>query len=203
MSRIKICGLTRSEDISAVNQALPDYIGFVFALSRRQIDEEQARTLKSMLDERILAVGVFVNADLEQIARLCQSGLLDMVQMHGDEDAAYIAALRKRIYVPIIKAVRVQNTAQIQSAQELDCDFLLLDTYTKGCAGGSGTRFDWSLIPPMQKPFFLAGGIDIGMLAAALAQKPFAVDISSGAETDGYKDRHKIEALVRTVRSVT
>ena len=203
MSRIKICGLTRLEDVTAINQALPDYIGFVFAPSKRQVDIDQARALKNKLDPRIAAVGVFIDAALNTIIRLCQDSVLDAVQLHGDEDMPYIAALRKHIHVPIIKAVRVQSKAQILSAQKLDCDFLLLDSSSQRCAGGSGKRFDWSLIPPMRKPFFLAGGISINTLNDALAYKPFAVDISSGAETNGYKDKYKINALVHTVRSET
>lgn len=200
MSKIKICGLFRPEDIDAVNEALPDYIGFVFADSRRQVSAAQAAVLKTRLNAHIKAVGVFVDAAISDITALCADGVIDLIQLHGNEDAAYIAQLRQATDTPIIKAVRVQNAAQVREAEALDCDYLLLDTYTKGSQGGSGESFDWALIPPLEKPYFLAGGLGETNLDKALSLQPYCVDLSSGTETDGKKDCEKIAALVRMAR---
>jgi len=202
MSKIKICGVFMPEDIDAVNEALPDYTGFVFAPSRRQISAAQGHALRAWLDRRILAVGVFVDAVIADIAALCREGVIDMVQLHGNEDADYIERLKDKADVPVIKAVRVQNTAQIEEAQQFACDYLLLDTYAKNSMGGSGRSFDWSLIPPLYKPYFIAGGIDVANINKAVELKPYCIDISSGAETNGLKDYKKIAELVRKVRSV-
>lgn len=200
--KIKICGLTRPEDIAAVNEARPDYIGFVFAKSKRQVDERQAADLKKSLDPGILTVGVFVDAPLEQIESLCRKGLLDAAQLHGNEDAAYMKALRARIRQPVLKALRVESAAQILEAQAFPCDWLLLDAAPPGGYGGGGQPFDWTLIPRGIKPFFLAGGLTPETIHAAAACGPCCLDISSGVETGGVKDPVKIAAAVAAARSV-
>lgn len=202
MAKIKICGLTRPEDIAAANRALPDYIGFVFAAGKRQVSQEQARRLKALLSPAIRAVGVFVNEEPEQIVSIVRDGTLDLVQLHGDEDEAYIRALKKRLPdTPLIKAVRVRSREQIERAEALPCEYLLLDTYIKGQYGGSGRSFDRSLIPSLGKPYFLAGGLNGENIPEALAQCcPYCVDVSSGAETEGKKDPVKMENLVRLVK---
>lgn len=200
--KIKICGLTRPEDIAAVNEARPDYIGFVFAKSKRQVDERQAADLKKSLAPGILTVGVFVDAPLEQIESLCRKGLLDAAQLHGNEDAAYMKALRARIRQPILKALRVESAAQILEAQAFPCDWLLLDAAPPGGYGGGGWPFDWTLIPRGIKPFFLAGGLTPETIPSAAACGPCCLDISSGVETGGVKDPVKIAAAVAAARSV-
>lgn len=213
MTQIKICGLTRKEDIAAVNRWLPDYIGFVFAASRRQVTPKQADMLKSGLDHRIKAVGVFVNETVQSIVSLYKAGIIDAVQLHGDEDADFIASLqtllntdvaqKERPACPVIKAVRVQSTQKILQAQDLPCHLLLLDTFQKGEYGGSGEVFDHSLIPPLAKPFFLAGGLDCCNIANVVRKyRPFGVDVSSGVETNGIKDEAKIRLLIETVRTL-
>ncbi len=197
---IKICGLTRMADIDAVNDALPDYIGFVFAESRRKVGLEAAAAMKARLDPRIRAVGVFVNADMRNIYHLCEKGVIDLVQLHGDEDTDYITALKKEIHCPVIKAVRVQSPKQVLETEALLCDYLLLDTYRKNAHGGTGESFDYALIPPLTKPFFLAGGLHAGNIKQAAAQNPFCLDVSSGVETDGIKDAEKIRKIVKIVR---
>jgi len=203
MTAVKLCGLSRLQDIEMVNEVLPEYIGFVFAKSKRQVNEGIARGLKASLDSRIKSVGVFVNDTTERIADICNEGILDIVQLHGDEDEAYIRNLKEKISKPIIKAVRVQQKEDIRKAQELSCDYLLFDTYRKDQYGGCGETFDWSLISRGNKPYFLAGGINRdNVLQAIRIANPYAVDISSSVETDGVKDRHKIIEIVSNIRSV-
>lgn len=200
-TKVKICGLRRLEDVQAVNIAQPQYAGFVFAPSKRQITPELAQQLRQTLQPSIQAVGVFVNAVPQEVAKLCEQNIIQMVQLHGREDATYIQQLRALVDVPIIKAVRVQTSNDILHAQQLDCDFLLLDTYIAGVAGGSGKQFDYQKIPPLYKPFFLAGGLSAMHVQQAIALvHPYAVDVSSGVETDGWKDTEKIQEFVQKVR---
>ncbi len=201
MTRIKICGLKRPTDIDYVNAALPDYAGFVFAGSKRRVSPEQAAALRARLDARITAVGVFVDEPVDNILTLLNQSVIDVVQLHGDEDAEYIGALRKACQgLTVIKAVRVDSADRIREACELDADFLLLDNG----AGGTGNVFDWSLIKeaePIAKPFFLAGGIGADNVRAAVEEvNPFGVDMSSGVETDGVKDFDKIRKVVSLLR---
>ncbi len=203
MTKIKICGLTRKEDIEAVNRWLPDYVGFVFCQSRRRVTPEQAALLKTDLNVRIKAVGVFVNESVPSIVKLCNTCVIDVVQLHGDESEAYIMELKDQIDCPVIKVVRVQSTEQVRQAEKLSCDLLLLDTYQKAEYGGSGKTFDHSMIPLLEKRFFLAGGLENSNIARVIEKyNPYGVDISSGVETDGIKDEDKIRQIVQTVRSL-
>jgi phosphoribosylanthranilate isomerase len=203
MAKIKICGLSRPADITMVNEALPDYIGFVFAASRRQVSETTAKNLKEGLDPSIKAVGVFVNEDMELILRMCRLGIIDIIQLHGDEDEEYIRKIKTIIPNPVIKAVRVKSTWDIHEADHLDCDYLLLDAYKEDQYGGNGEAFDWSVITRIEKPFFLAGGIHGENVLKALSQvNPYCIDVSSGVETDGYKDKNKVFDIIKKVRSV-
>ena len=201
MSKVKICGLSRVNDILSVNIAKPDFVGFVFAKSKRQITLEMAVNLKAYLTKSIKTVGVFVNESIETIELHYLSGVIDMVQLHGDEDNSYISKLKSTVPLDIIKAVRVQTASDIVQANNYKSDYLLLDAYSNGCYGGSGTTFDWSLIRDINKHFFLAGGINIDNICHAITDvKPFCIDVSSGVETDGQKDSSKIMNLVRSVR---
>ncbi|MBR2176491.1 MAG: phosphoribosylanthranilate isomerase [Clostridia bacterium] len=202
MAKIKICGLMRMEDIEAVNEAKPDYIGFVFAKGgKRTVSHETAAELKRNLCPDIKAVGVFLNNSVEEVSALADQGIIDIIQLHGDEDEEYITDLRSRTVQPIVKAVRVRTEEEIFRAERLPVDYLLLDTYKKGAYGGTGETFDWSRIPQLQKPFFLAGGLDESNITAAAGYGAYCLDVSSGVETDGKKDRQKIINLVRKVRS--
>ena len=153
--KIKICGLTREEDIRIVNDVRPDYVGFVFAGNKRKVDEAQAARLRQLLDENIPAVGVFVDAPIEQIYRLVKAKTVQLVQLHGNEDEDYITALNKSCNVPVIKAFSVQTKADIEKARESSVFWVLLDNGK----GGTGERFPWELIPSLQRPFFLSGGL--------------------------------------------
>ncbi len=205
MTRVKICGLSRLQDIITVNRYMPDYIGFVFAGgSKRQIDDETAKTLKRALNPFIKAVGVFVNEEIGHIVHLCETDTIDVVQLHGDESEKDILALQKLITKPVIKAVRVRDEKDILKAENLSCDYLLLDAYQEKEYGGSGKTFDWSVLRSMEgirKPFYLAGGINLENVMCAVSRfHPYCVDVSSGVETDGVKDPQKIRELITKVR---
>lgn len=200
--KLKFCGLTREADIEAANETGPDYIGFVFAESRRRVSDLDAARLKARLDPAIKAVGVFVNDTPEHIAALAGEGIIALAQLHGDEDARVIERLRRLTDVPLIKAVRVKTRADIERALALPVDYLLLDTYVGHAYGGSGKAFDWSLIGDISKPYFLAGGLRPENLEQALQTGAYALDLSSGIETNGVKDPAKMRAVAERVRRV-
>lgn len=201
MTRIKICGLTRQEDIAAVNHFLPDYVGFVFAPSRRQVTAVQAADLSRMLRKEICPVGVFVNAPEDDVARLAEQGIIRMIQLHGQETPELIERLHDRVpSVPVIRAVRMEPGHRLDEWQQSAADYLLLDAG----AGGTGTMFDHGLLEDLgglTKPWFLAGGMNPANAAKAVRRfHPFGIDVSSGVETDGKKDERKIESMIRSVR---
>lgn len=199
MCKIKICGLYRLCDADFVNQAMPDYAGFVFyEKSHRNVTVQQAEVLRKKIHPSISVVGVFVNAEQEQIATLCHKGVIQIVQLHGGESAEYIAKLRMQIPgVPIWQAFRVRAMEDLQEAQKSMADLILLDN-----GYGTGEAFDWSLITGMTRPFVLAGGLTLQNIPQAIARfSPFMVDISSGVETEKQKDREKIIAAVTAVRN--
>ena len=213
MVHVKFCGIRRPEDTEAVNRLKPDLAGFVFAKSKRQISREQAAGLKKQLDPKIKTVAVLVNMPVEEAAALANSGIADLLQLHGDEDAAYIAALRKRTKAKIIKAIRLQGTEAdntlMKEAQQTD--FYLFDTFVPDAYGGTGKTFSLSLLKGVriEKPFFLAGGLDADNVAGIIGQVQkdailfpdfYGVDVSGGIETDGFKDAIKMEAFMKAIR---
>ena len=198
--KLKFCGLTREADIRAANETRPDYIGFVFAESRRRVTDEQAARLRALLSPGIQAVGVFVNDDPTHIALLANRGVIDLIQLHGSESAAYIQRLRTMTAAPIICALRVGKQTDIKRAESNLVDFLLLDTYTKDACGGSGRTFDWSLIGEVGKPYFLAGGLNESNIIRAMRTGAYALDLSSGIETDGVKDAEKMRRVAVLVK---
>ena len=162
---------------------------------------DTAKLLKEKLDPSIKTIGVFVNEEIKNIITLYNHKSIDLIQLHGEEDEEYIKKLRHFIPAKIIKAVRVKNVREIILANELSCDYLLLDAYNKVKYGGSGETFDWSVITNMGKPYFLAGGIHSGNVKQAMKQcNPYCIDVSSGVETDGFKDPYKIIDIVGKVR---
>ena len=209
MTKVKICGLTRTEDIECANSVQPDFIGMVFyAKSKRAVTAEQAATLKAKLNPNIKAVGVFVNNELDFIANLAQAGIIDIIQLHGDEDGAYIQRLREVLPkpdVPIIKAIRIRSEESLQDLASYPVDYFLFDTYKAGLYGGTGERFNLELesihIP---KPYFMAGGLDASNIAEVIAANPkaFAVDVSGGVEDSvtGLKEPQKMADFVAQVR---
>lgn len=203
MTKVKICGLTRLMDIDIVNLYLPDYVGFVFASSRRRVTYEEAKILKANLDKRIQAVGVFVNEPMDNIIRLCNENVIDIIQLHGDEEEEYIINLQALVKKPIIKAIRVKSKEYVIREGITSSEYLLLDTYSTDSYGGSGVSFNRDLIPELEKPYFLAGGLNSNNLIESIrATTPYCVDISSGVETDGYKDIEKVYEIINMVRNL-
>jgi phosphoribosylanthranilate isomerase len=266
ITRIKICGLTRPCDIEAVNEAKPDFIGFVFAESRRKVTPAQAEKLRGMLAPGIQAAGVFVNAEINNILALVRGGVIDIIQLHGSEDGRYLERLKEKTDAPVIKALAVFPEASALPLDNIPCeykstavhpeslalpreknpcwykskaqpDYILLDSP----GGGSGNVFDWDLIDRIKKNIpagifkdsesifepgeetlrngvsdngslllerqginlLLAGGLHAGNVEAAIRRvRPFAVDVSSGVETGGYKDAEKIREFIRAVRRI-
>lgn len=196
-TKIKLCGLRRAADIQAVNQLLPEYIGFVFVKDkRRYIDPSIAKELKATLDSRIKAVGVFIDEHPSTVASLVKNGAIDVIQLHGSEDEEYISRLRKLTDAPVIKAFRIKTLSDIDDANASSADLVLLDS-----GAGTGKAFDWSLLRDINRPFFLAGGLTPQNVSSAISElAPFGVDVSSGIETDGFKDKEKMTALVAAVR---
>lgn len=196
--KIKLCGLTRPCDIEAVNELQPDYIGFVFAKkSRRYVSPEKAEELKAMLAPGIQAVGVFVNEEPEQIAALFEAGTIDVAQLHGQESKTEIRRLRELTDHPLIQAFRIDTEQDVERANVSAADYVLLDSG----AGGTGTVFDWDLLQAIRRPYFLAGGLDTENLGTVKAKlNPYGVDVSSGIETGGYKDKEKMTAFVAAAR---
>jgi phosphoribosylanthranilate isomerase len=202
---IKICGLFRDEDIDYVNEARPDFIGFVLAESRRKVSPERAARLRRRLAGGIVPVGVFVNAPIADIIALHRDGVIAIAQLHGNEDSQYIDHLKTKtaaagqIPIPVIKMILA---AELKTGKAIpqNADYYLIDS-----GAGSGKTFDWHILsaqsPRLRKPVFLAGGIGLDNIEKAMALNPFAIDISSGAETDGLKDSTKIMRLTALVKT--
>ncbi|MBQ4529526.1 MAG: phosphoribosylanthranilate isomerase [Lachnospiraceae bacterium] len=212
-TKIKICGLRRPEDIAYVNEFLPDYIGFIFfPKSKRYVTNEEAKKLKNFLNPEIKAVGVFVNEEIDKIITLCKDGIIDIIQLHGDENTEYINLLKEKLRelgleqkISIMKAFRVKGKQDIEAALKLQnqTDYLLLDAYGKEAYGGTGETFRHELIPKDMPPYFLAGGIGVDNVVEIIVKMhPFAVDLSSGVETNGFKDKEKIKKIIEMVRSI-
>lgn len=200
--KIKLCGMFRGCDIDYANEAKPDYIGFIlgFPKSHRNIDMETARQLRSQLSPEIKAVGVFVNSPETTCAEYANRGIIDVIQLHGSEDAEFIRRLRELTDAPIIKAAKIRTPEDISEVQRLGADFVLLDNGT-----GTGEMFDHSLLDgaEIRQPFFLAGGLTPENLRQAVeSARPYCVDLSSGVETEKLKDREKMLEAVRIIREL-
>ena len=202
MTKIKICGIVRPVDAYAINLCRPDYAGFVFAENRRRtVSPDHAEMLRDIISCDVKAVGVFQNNEPDFIIKLCERGIIDLIQLHGDEDERYIHYLRLHTSLPIIKAVQAKDSETILRAEALPADYLLIDTYDKNTNGGTGKSFDYSVLPKLSKPFFIAGGLNSGNIKKALTVGAYGVDISSGVETNGFKDTEKIAEIIKIIRS--
>ena len=197
MTLMKFCGLKRPEDIQAANELKPDFIGFIFvAGKKRYLAPKEAARLKKQLDGSIKAVGVFIDEKPELIAQLLEEGVIDLAQLHGSEDEAYIQGLKKLTAKPIIKAFKIHKAEDLLPISSCSADYVLLDSGT-----GTGKVFDWQLIKRLARPYFLAGGLNLDNIEKALSElQPFAVDVSSGIETNGSKDKEKMAAFAALVR---
>jgi len=199
MTMIKICGISREEDTEFINAAKTDYAGFIIGVpfSRRNITAEQACRLRNLINSDIKTVGVFVDYRKEDIVNLVECGIIDIVQLHGAEDEIFIKELRQLIPdTEIWKAFVIKNSEDIALAELSSADKILLDSGT-----GSGKSFDWSMLADVKRDFILAGGLNCGNISSAIAQvRPYAVDVSSGVETDYLKDGAKIQKLCAIVR---
>lgn len=196
MVKVKICGLRRICDVNWANAEKVDYAGLVFAGNKRRLTDEQAWYLRRYLSSDIPAVGVFVDDAVEHIAALVRRGTIQMVQLHGHEDDAYIGRLRSSFTVPIIKAFSIMSSRDVEEAQKSTADYILVDYG----AGGTGQSFDWSLLSGLSRPYFLAGGLSPDNVAKAIELCPYAVDVSSGIETAGFKDQNKMKKFMAQVR---
>ncbi|MBR4162696.1 MAG: phosphoribosylanthranilate isomerase [Solobacterium sp.] len=200
MSKVKICGLRTLNDIEAVNQYQPDYAGMILSEPFwRCVDIDTACLLKKHLNPKIQMTGVFVNEDLEYITPFIEKGCIDVIQLHGQEDNAYILEVKKRYpEIPVIKAFKIKEEADIQKAKESKADYVLLDSGT-----GTGKTFDWKLIKDIGREYFLAGGLTPENVETAIRQfQPYAVDTSSGVETEKKKDADKIREFIRKAREL-
>ena len=210
--KVKMCGISKIETIPAVVEAKPDYMGLVFAPSKRQVTVEQAEILVKELHKQCInhydtkvvkTVGVFVNETLDNLVTIAKEVNLDAVQLHGDEDEAFIQSLKECTNVEVWKAVQIRSTADAEKWIDSSADMLLFDAYHKAERGGTGEVFDWSCLDEFERPFMLAGGIDSTNVARAIRTvRPYGIDISSGIETDGVKDDEKIKAFTNIVRTI-
>ena len=210
--KVKMCGISKVETIPAVVEAKPDYMGLVFAPSKRQVTVEQAEILVEELHKQCInhydtkvvkTVGVFVNETLDNLVRIADTVNLDAVQLHGDEDEAFIQSLKERTNVEVWKAVQIRSAADVEKWIDSSADMLLFDAYHKDERGGTGEVFDWSSLDAFERPFMLAGGIDSTNVARAIRTvRPYGIDISSGIETNGVKDDEKITAFTKIVNSI-
>ena len=197
-TKIKFCGLSRNCDIETANALSPDYVGFVFVKnSRCCVSFAQVKELKALLAPGILTVGVFVNEDPRTVTALLEAGVIDAAQLHGDEDTDYIRGLKSLTKAPLIKAFGLRSIHDLPAVERCPADLVLLDSP----GGGTGRLFDWQLLENIQRPYFLAGGLSAENVGEAIARlRPFGVDVSSGIETGGYKDREKMTAFAAAVR---
>ena len=199
MVEVKICGITRFEDVDYLNELKPEYAGFVFAESKRQITKEAAKMLIDRLDKNIKKVGVFVDEEIEKVKEIAEYCDLDIIQLHGNESTEYSAAFKQIIW----KAVRVADEKSLEDIKKYQPQVILLDTYKKDQVGGTGSAFDWNIAKNIGEKYFvvLAGGLSLGNVISAIETvKPQIVDTSSGVETDGIKDFTKIKIFIEKVR---
>ena len=201
--KIKMCGLRRPDDIIYANEYLPDYIGFVFAESRRKVSGEEAKNLGAQLDPFIKKVGVFVNEPVRSLITISKQAGLDIIQLHGDEGEEYIKEVKHETGKELWKAVRVRMVKDIQEAQRLPADKLLLDSFSEESYGGTGKVMDFAVLDQadIRKPYFIAGGLTVENLPEILKKaEPYGIDISSGIETEGVKDREKMLKVIQCLR---
>lgn len=197
--KIKICGLRRKEDIGYVNKLKPDYVGFIFAPSKRQVSLHRARDLIRGLDQGIKKVGVFVNESRERVEEIGEACRLDILQFHGEEGADLVTGFRRDVW----KAFSIKDENSLKDIDSYRVDGYLLDSFYKGKRGGTGKTFNWDLVAHLHREKFiiLAGGLNLDNIGRAIARvRPQVVDLNSGVETGGYKDFNKMKTIIEKLR---
>jgi phosphoribosylanthranilate isomerase len=196
-TELKICGLSRIEDITAVNRHGADYAGFVFfEKSKRYVDPYKANELISLLRADIRPVGVFMDEPLDNVVRIARITGVELIQLHGHESEEYVEYVRRTLDRPVIKAYKASEDGAIERAVQSAADYVMIDS-----GAGSGKKFDWSILKDFKRDYFLAGGLDPESVGEAIRMlEPFAVDVSSGVETDGIKDEEKIAKFIKAVK---
>ena len=198
--KVKICGLKTLEDIDYINEVLPDFAGFIFAESSRRISFNQAAKMKSKLNKNIKSIGVFVNEKTEKIINAAEEGIIDLIQLHGNEDNNYIKEIGNKLKLPVIKAFKADSNLKYNIENTI-ADYVLIDSCNKNQFGGTGQLFDWGLIPETDKKIFLAGGLNADNIICAIKEvNPYCLDINSGVEINGKKDRKKILEVMQIVK---
>ena len=198
--KVKICGLKTLEDIDYINEVLPDFAGFIFAESSRRISFNQAAKMKSKLNKNIKSIGVFVNEKTENIINAAEEGIIDLIQLHGNEDNNYIKEIGNKLKLPVIKAFKADSNLKYNIENTI-ADYVLIDSCNKNQFGGTGQLFDWGLIPETDKKIFLAGGLNADNIIRAIKEvNPYCLDINSGVEINGKKDRKKILEVMQIVK---
>lgn len=198
--KVKICGLKTLEDIDYINEVLPDFAGFIFAESSRRISFNQAAKMKSKLNKNIKSIGVFVNEKTENIINAAEEGIIDLIQLHGNEDNNYIKEIGNKLKLPVIKAFKADSNLKYNIENTI-ADYVLIDSCNKNQLGGTGQLFDWGLIPETDKKIFLAGGLNADNIIRAIKEvNPYCLDINSGVEINGKKDRKKILEVMQIVK---
>ena len=217
--KVKFCGITQLDTVPVLLETGPDYVGFVFAPSKRQVTVEQAQSIARDLrdslkitngDKSSSPVGVFVNEMIPTIVEIAKAVPLSIVQLHGDETIAYIETLRNQLQeqqlesVEIWKAIQVQGKEDMLPWEQAPIDGLVVDAYSKKERGGTGKTIDWSLLEGVQVPYYLAGGIGLHNVVRAIRRlQPYGLDMSSSLETNGQKDAKKMSTMSQLIKQVT
>ena len=196
-TELKICGLSRLEDIIAVNRHGADYAGFIFfQKSKRYVDPYKANELIELLRTDIKPVGVFMDEPIDNVVRIARISGVEMVQLHGHESEEYVEYIKRTLDRPVIKAYKAGEEGALESAANSSADYVMIDS-----GAGSGQKFDWSILKNFKRDYFLAGGLDPESVGEAIRLlEPYAVDVSSGVETDGIKDEKKIAEFIKAVK---
>ena len=195
---VKFCGLRQEEDILAVNKIKPDLAGFILVPDRRRyVSPDKVCELRKLLDKDIKVVGVFIDEDIDVVEELIKDKTIDIAQLHGNESEDYIRKLKSRTGAQVIKAVGIRSSEDVERAERSPADLVIVDSP----GGGTGNTFDWELLKKIKRPYILAGGINAENIEEAVEMlHPYGVDVSSGIETDGYKDKEKMKAFMALVK---
>ena len=195
---VKFCGIRRPEDIRAVNETEPDLVGFILDPTRkRYVSPETISELRKDLDPKIRAVGVFVKVDISVVLKLLRDGIIDIAQLHGNESNDYIDEIHNKTGATVIKAFGIREGSDIDKVENSRADLVIVDSP----GGGTGSAFDWQLLSKIKRPYILAGGLNTDNIDEAIdTLDPYGVDVSSGIETDGFKDMDKMKAFMAKVK---